>query len=290
MTFEIRLKLKMSLSQEKCVPVYCQYKFHNLHKHRTSYQKHGANIHFSDVNVILTGLMTPGELQEFLSGPPLEIEVHDRDRKLEETPKVQATFGSNGDKQSNATPFKRETVFNSHGIACLDLSELLLGKKRLKLNLPIKSCPAPPLSDRERSDSGRKMTDAVAMPQGHYFDANSQLKVKVEIACPLNETGICDGPFGRIIYLFRCNNLPVMTKLRTEIFRINAAAFHLGSRPLEAVERALSNYTINFKRDESKDLDFVTGFHVLDKKTHIFVLEGLKHKAVKRLWDAVPMK
>lgn len=274
MTYEIRLKLKFSLSQEKCVPVYCQYKFHNLNMHRTSYQKHGTDIYFRDVNVILTGLMTPEELQEFLSGPPLEIEVHDRDRKLEETPKT--------------------VVFNSHGIVCLSLSELLLGKRSLKLHLPIKCCPPPPLSDRERSAWGRKMTDKGAsrepMPQGHYFDANSQLKVKVGIACPLNETGTCDGPFGRIIYLFGCNNIPVMTKLRTEILRINAAAFHLGSRSLEAIERALSNYIINFKHDESKDLDFVTGFHVLDNTSHIFVLEGLKHNAVKRLWEAVPMK
>ncbi|KAM7402728.1 hypothetical protein PAMP_017942 [Pampus punctatissimus] len=274
--------------EEKCMPVYCQYKFHNLNMHRTSYQKHGTNIYFRDVNVILTGLMTPGELQEFLSGPPLEIEVHDRDKKLEETPKTQTTFGSD-DTQSNAAPIKQKMmVFNSHGIVCLNLSELLLGKRSLKLHLPIKCCP-PPLSDR-----GRKTADTGAsrepVPQGHYLDANSQLKVKVEIAYPLSETGTCDGPFGRIIYLFGCNNLPVMTKLRTEILQINASAFHLGSRSLEAIERALSNYIINFKHDESKDLDFVTGFHVLDKRTHIFVLEGLKHKAVKRLWEAVPMK
>nr|XP_020444289.1 uncharacterized protein KIAA1257 homolog [Monopterus albus]XP_020444290.1 uncharacterized protein KIAA1257 homolog [Monopterus albus]XP_020444291.1 uncharacterized protein KIAA1257 homolog [Monopterus albus]XP_020444292.1 uncharacterized protein KIAA1257 homolog [Monopterus albus] len=280
--------------QEKCIPVYCQYKFHNLHMHRTDYHKHGANIYFRDVNVILTGLMSPQELQEFLSGPPLQIEVHDHDRKLEEMPKTQFGMRSDGDAQSSVALFKQKMMdFNSHGIVNLNLSELLFGKKSIKACLPIKCCPQPLLLGRNRSTWSRKIMDTIAsrepMPQGHYFEANSQLKVKVEIACPLNvKNDSCEidsygRPFGRIIYLFDYNNFSVMTKLRSEILRINTSA------SLETTERCLSNY-INSKHDESKDLDFVTGFHVLDKRMHIFVLEGLKHKAVRRLWEAVPMK
>uniref|UniRef100_A0A3Q3N5H2 Si:dkey-57n24.6 n=1 Tax=Mastacembelus armatus TaxID=205130 RepID=A0A3Q3N5H2_9TELE len=269
---------------EECMPVYCQYKFHNLSIHRTNYYKHGTNIYFRDVNVILTGLISPQELHEFLSGPPLQIEVHDRDRKFEETPDTPAMLGmgSEDDMQSNSS------LVNPHGIVSLNLSGLLLGKKSIKEHLPIKCCPPPPLPYRERSVWNRKITDTVAirepMPCANYFEDNSKLKVKIEIACPLSVK--CDGPFGRIIYLFDYNNLAVMTKLRSEIRRINASAFNLGSCSLENIDSVLSNYIMTFKLDESKDLDFVTGFHVLDKRTQIFVLEGLKHKAVRRLCEA----
>ncbi|XP_068171925.1 uncharacterized protein FLJ43738 [Antennarius striatus] len=289
--------------QENCLPAYCQYKFHNLSVHRTNYHKHDTNIYFRDVNVIMAGLMRPEELQEFLSGPPLEIEVHDRDRNLQEkekTPKKLAA-GVDDDILYDVTHLRHKTkVFNYHGIARLNLSELLLGKKSLKMRLPIKCCPPPPLPGGRRRSWNNEMTDIAAsrepIPQGHYFVASSQLKVKVEITCPLrmknisSETEFLDGPFGRIIYLFDYNNVAAMAKLRSEILRINASAFHLRSNSPENIERALSNYIMNFEQDENKDLDFVTGFHILDKRTNIFVLEGLKHKAVKTLWEAVPMK
>lgn len=267
--------------------------------HKTNYHKHGTHIYFRDVNVILTGLMKPEELKEFLSGPPLEIEVHDRDRKLDTTSKTSAMFSrrSNHDNTCGEALLKQKTTdINSHGIANLNLSELLLGKKDLKVILPIKCSPPPQFVDKNQSSKTDRVASREPLPQGHYFDANSQLKVKVEIACPLTVKNIssdeesCDGLFGRIIYLFHCNNLSTMTKLRSEILGINASAFHLCSCSLESIGKALSNYGMNFTHDGSKDLDFVTGFHLQDKRTHIVVLEGLKHKAMKRLWEAVPMK
>ncbi|KAI9546648.1 hypothetical protein NQZ68_024546 [Dissostichus eleginoides] len=275
--------------QEKCVPVYCQYKFHKVNMYRTKNHEHGTKIFFRDVNVILTGLMSPEELKEFLSGPPLEIEVHDRDRKLEETPRTPAMLRARSDDDIRKA--KKAAIMNSYGIANLNFSELLLGKKSLKMQLQVKSCPPGNRKTLNTADQQQPM------PQGHYLEANSLLKVEVEIACPLNvkngsfEPQSCDGhPFGRIVYLFDYNNFSLMTKLRSEILRINASAFHLGSRSLETAQQALSNYIMNFKNDESEDLDVVTGFHVSDQRAQIFVLEGLKHKAVKRLWEAVPMK
>ncbi|XP_013764689.1 uncharacterized protein cfap92 [Pundamilia nyererei] len=280
--------------QEKCMPVYCQYKFHNLNEHRTNYHKQDTNIYFRDVNVILTGLMSRKELYEFLSGPPLEIEVHDRDQKSEALKTQTLGTASEHDIQFGGSVLQQKSsAINPHGIAKLNLSELLLGKKSLKVCLPVKCSPL--LLDRERSPHKRKMSEK-PMPQGHYYAANSQLKVKVEITCPFSvqndscDEDSCKGPFGRIVYLFGYSNSSAMTKLRSEILQINAAAFHLGSRSVENIETALSNYQMNFEHSETKDLDFVSGFHVIDKKTHIFVLEGLKQKTVKRLWEAIPMK
>lgn len=276
------------------MPVYCQYKFHNLNEHRTNYHKQDTNIYFRDVNVILTGLMSRKELYEFLSGPPLEIEVHDRDQKSEALKTQTLGTASEHDIQfSGSVLQQKSSAINPHGIAKLNLSELLLGKKSLKVCLPVKCSPL--LLDRERSPHKRKMSEK-PMPQGHYYAANSQLKVKVEITCPFSvqndscDEDSCKGPFGRIVYLFGYSNSSAMTKLRSEILQINAAAFHLGSRSVENIETALSNYQMNFEHSETKDLDFVSGFHVIDKKTHIFVLEGLKQKTVKRLWEAIPMK
>ncbi|XP_062320381.1 uncharacterized protein cfap92 [Osmerus eperlanus] len=302
--------------EEKCLPVYCQYRFHNLKVHRSKGREHRSNIYFKDVNVILTGLLSPGELQEFLQGPPLEIEVHDRDRKVEKPSSGPALFGTepNDDKLSSVilvsgkrttyNPLRAKTKqYNPYGVARLNLSGLLHGERCVKLNIPIECCRPPQLLGSERNEWEKKLTAMPgvvegapdhAMPMGHYLDANSQLKVQVEIACPFNMESGSEGalysPFGRIIYIFKYNNVSVVAKLRSEIQKINAAAFQLDSQSNETIERILSSYKMTAPERGSVDLDTVTGFHMLDKQIHLFVLEGLKHKAIKRLWKTVPIK
>ncbi|XP_055077983.1 uncharacterized protein cfap92 [Periophthalmus magnuspinnatus] len=268
--------------EEKCIPVYCQYQFHNLKKHRTSYEKHGDKIYFRDVNVIFTGLLNPRDLHEFLSGPPMKIEIHDRDRRRDDKTPVGLSCGFNG--ISTGATSKRKNDFNYHGVANLNLSPLLLGTTNFKVCLPIKSCTLPPDLDKTR--------DLSVLP-GHYIDANSVLKARIKLACPLNFSKNNNGStsealFGRVIYIFHRNNFAVMDKLRLEILKTNADAFQLDSYALENTENALSNYTTSFKR--SPDLDFVTGFHLVDKKTQIVAVEGLRRKAVKRLRESVAMK
>ncbi|KAJ3602585.1 hypothetical protein NHX12_030337 [Muraenolepis orangiensis] len=279
--------------REECLPVYCQYQFHKSTVHKTKPQRHSARVYFDDVFVVLAGTMGRGQLREYLTGPPLEIQVHDRDRKSIKPPKTRGLFGMKPDdgRLSIAAfdPAVTEAtqVCESYAVAHLDLSELLLGRKSLKVNLPIRSGPPPQLLGRERPMWDGKMMDLPGekpVEQGHYLNSNAQLKVKVEIAHPL--AGDADSAvesddcrlFGRIVFVFGSNNVSVLTKLSSEICKINMAAFNIGSCSLSPEE------------SESKDLDFVTGFHVQDEKMHLVVAEGLRLKAVQSLWETVPQK
>ncbi|XP_072521556.1 uncharacterized protein cfap92 [Salminus brasiliensis] len=289
--------------QQKCLPVYCQYKFHNLPVHRTKGQQHGSEIYFRDVNVILTGLLSTAELLESLRGPVIEIEVHDHDRKAEKPPTCPAIFGTElGDDKlaSAASATTRRTTHISklhhpYGVAKLNLSDLLRGHRCMNLSLPIRGQRAA----LDKSDWEGKLpekADALYvsednfMPMGHYIEANSKLRVKVEIAkllVPEPDQSEDPCPFGRIVYIFNYDNVSVRTKLRSVILRVNAAAFQLDSYSEETAQKALSTYRMNAKERADKKLNVLTGFHMLDRSLHLFILEGLKEQAIQQLWETV---
>ncbi|XP_034023610.1 uncharacterized protein FLJ43738 [Thalassophryne amazonica] len=64
----------------------------------------------------------------------------------------------------------------------------------------------------------------------------------------------------------------------------------MDSHSQENMARALSNYNLTFKQEQDTDVNFISGFYMLDRRRHIFVLQGLRHKALKRLWKAIPNK
>ncbi|XP_013043122.3 uncharacterized protein CFAP92 isoform X1 [Anser cygnoides] len=292
--------------QRLCVPTYCKYKFHNFPPHQTHGQIHGTHVYFKDVNVLLTGTMKPGELKRYLRGPPLEIEVHDRDRSMEDNTKMPCLFGEDqADKKVGevSLPACKSTIYNSfteskvwhpHGVAKVSLTDLLLGKKFLAISAPIHSCSVPNTGAFNKEDKNEKITESVdtsLLPMGHYLQSDSLLKVRVEIAVPLGmhaeiaDAQVTNYPYGYIIYIFGYSNSSLLHDLVEEITEINANALQLHSYPVHIIGMALAALILKTTLEKVSELDVVTGFHLLDGATHLFVLEGLKDKAIKRLWD-----
>lgn len=64
-----------------------------LEPHTTMGRDQHSEIYWDDVSVLLTGTLDPAYLHQLLSGPPLCMEVHDRDRILEKQKLKPALFG-----------------------------------------------------------------------------------------------------------------------------------------------------------------------------------------------------
>ena len=70
-----------------------KYQFHHLPEHHTPGHTHSRDITWDDSHVILLGTINREFLAEYLRGPPLTMEVHDRDRCLEKA-QEEAVFGT----------------------------------------------------------------------------------------------------------------------------------------------------------------------------------------------------
>ncbi|XP_062581954.1 uncharacterized protein LOC134243735 isoform X3 [Saccostrea cucullata] len=303
---------------EKCQPVFCRYQFHNQPEHCSVGREQKENVYWDDLNVVLLGTQENSELRQYLNGPPMEIEVHDRDRKPEGVKLKPTLFGDDleDEKISNVgtvasrrtvhNPFKgRNKPWDPYGVARVDLSELLLGHQYLHLTVPIQNCPIPDVFPSEEREDGRSVgvMGAVDGPvdrpfnAGHYVQSNSMLKLKVELAHPLttpeevaakeplSSTPQC--PFGRIIYIFGYKNTTILNLLETLVTEINAKALELDNMPPHVISAALSTYKLSLEQQRSRDLDIITGFQVMDGDKHVFVLEGLRDKAIEYVWENV---
>ncbi|XP_018095907.1 uncharacterized protein cfap92.L isoform X2 [Xenopus laevis] len=290
----------ISVLKDQCLPVFCQYQFHHQPLHRTRGRDHGTHVYFKDVNVILAGTFSPGELREYLQGPPLEIEVHDRDRRAVEGSSRPSLFGreTEDEKLSNvglvtskltvANPYReREELWDPYGSARVDMSELLHGAKYLNLCTPIQNCEAlDPIG--YNSDGKREIPGVTQIPVGHYVDAQSLLKVRIDIAVPLAlESEASDCPYGLIVYIFHEKKRHFLERLLLQICQINARALNVGGAPAASIQEALSMVGLREEQKDDASLDVITGFHVMDGELHLFVLEGLKEKGVRLLWETM---
>lgn len=293
--------------------MYCKYQFFKTPVHRTEGQPHGIHVHFQDINVIFLGAMQHSDLREYLEGPPMVVQVHDRDRKLEEYLRKPTLFGDDpldaylnlqaliSPEETESNPFESQNkIWDPYGVAQVSFADLLLGHKYLNLVVPIHSCEPKPThhgqDGRSRKVVGfRVPTDGFQhkpMPMGNYIEANSLLKLRVDIAVPLRARAEALDPeltgtqFGRIIFVFDSKKISLLHSLLQDITMINAKALDLEAYPIRNIQQILSAFKMRVKIQERQDLDVLTGFHLLDGKIHLLILEGLADQGLKRLWDS----
>ncbi|XP_045146072.1 uncharacterized protein KIAA1257 homolog [Echinops telfairi] len=289
-----------------CSPVYCRYQFYKTPVHETEGQPHGTHVHFQDINVILLGALSPSDLREYLEGPPMVVEVHDRDLKSEEYSRKPTLFGEDpldaclnlqaliSPKQTGHNPFESyNKKWNPYGVARVSFADLLLGHTYLNLFVPIHNCEAKPMSHGQdsRNRASRGHLQPGPMPMGNYLDANSLLKLRVDLAVPLRlraevlDQDLIGTQFGLIIFVFDSKNISLLHSLLQDITMINAKALDLDSYSLRSIQQILSAFKVRVKIEDQKDLDVLTGFHLLDGKFHLFILEGVADQALRQLWE-----
>nr|XP_037859403.1 uncharacterized protein KIAA1257 homolog isoform X3 [Chlorocebus sabaeus] len=295
-----------------CMPVYCKYQFHKTPVHKTKGEPHGTHVYFQDINVIFLGALHPSDLREYLEGPPMVVEVHDRDRKSEEFSQKPVLFGEDpldsylnfraliSPRETENNPFESQNkMWYPYGIAQVSFADLLLGHKYLNLAVPIHSCEVQPTHCSQ--DSRRRMAVGLGvprdghqhgpMPMGNYLEADSQLKLRVDIAVPLRAGARAANPdlggsqFGRIIFVFDFKKVSLLHSLLQDITMINAKALGLDSYPVRTLQQILSAFKMRVRVQEQQYLDVLTGFHLLDGKTHLFILEGLANQGLRQLWE-----
>ncbi|KAG9483675.1 hypothetical protein GDO78_009544 [Eleutherodactylus coqui] len=296
--------------QAKCIPVYCKYRFPDHPFHQTHGRTHGTHVFFRDVNVVFAGTMSPGKLREFLLGPPIEIEVHDRDQKIFQNISKPSLFGMEpeDEKLSNVglvtskstvhNPFmEQDSLSNPYGIAKMGLSELVYGATYLNISVPIHSCESPDAIEYYSDSKNSGIIGSVGngqifpLPVGHYLDAESLLKVRVDLAVPLSSEIVApDCPFGRIIYIFDYKNNELFQDLIGKITEINCRSLNLDPQPKYISLDVLSRVCLTDDQKGDTSLDVITGIHIMDGDLHLFILEGLRQSAIKELWETVPTR
>ncbi|XP_063662291.1 uncharacterized protein CFAP92 isoform X11 [Pan troglodytes] len=77
----------------------------------------------------------------------------------------------------------------------------------------------------------------------------------------------------------------LLHSLLQDITMINAKALGLDSYPVRTLQQILSAFKVRVRVQEQQHLDVLTGFHLLDGKTHLFILEGLADQGLRQLWE-----
>ena len=179
----------------RCEPVYVQYQFPTQAPFRTEGLPHNPSISFNSPNVILLGTLDQNILLEHIRGPPLVIEVHDRDIKLELEGTSKALFGLESQDDligthafsSNLTRGGPGRIYNSpYGTASVDLGVLLNGQLSMELTVPVVKGPrSNPEASTVKSDAMVRVKSEQVYP-GDYLDSGCELTIRMELSHQLS--------------------------------------------------------------------------------------------------------
>lgn len=193
----------MLIAHHRCEPVYVQYHFPTQTPFRTPGLPHGQTLSFGSPNVILLGTLCQNVLLEHLRGPPLIIQVHDRDSKVDQE-LSQALFGIESQDDligthafspdmSQMAASNKTKKFYPYGTAALDLSALLSGQALMEFTLPVVRGPrrSTELTQIEHSPSRSQLDSTLP---GDYLESGCEITITIELYHPLNFSIITNLP------------------------------------------------------------------------------------------------
>lgn len=146
-------------------------------------QLHGPVASWYRKFVVLTGHINREDFAHWLQyGPGLVIEIHDRDRKLQNNTPTDKLLADGSESlpdalQQAVSLGEGERPFDPHGVAVADLSPICRGARLVRATVPVLPCA-------ER-DAMQAATDAAIsgkpMHPGHYVAAGTTLELVVEM-------------------------------------------------------------------------------------------------------------
>ena len=188
----------------RCVPVYTCYQFSSsCPAHQSKSFPHSPTINFNDFHVILLGTFDPTLLAELLRGPPLLVELHDRDRRVvrNTSPTLfgreskDIVLGTHAFTRSSLSGGSQEAKkpWDPYGITRIDLSGLLLGQRVMQMKCPVVCGPrshahdhtSSPLVETEGDFGLMSCSQSICLPPGDYIGSHCELSVIVELTYPL---------------------------------------------------------------------------------------------------------
>ncbi|KAJ3188702.1 hypothetical protein HDU85_004416 [Gaertneriomyces sp. JEL0708] len=238
-----------------CHPVYTRFTFFSdTHVHQAVAQNaRGSKARLNNRHVILTGLMDEDTLRDDLLTKKLFIEAHIRD------------------------PDKRSQGWNMYGQAAFSLTDLAYGACSLEAIAPI--LPV-------RPQPGVKAT----LPQAFWVESAATLSIQVLSKYPIlantgNDTGLVQGLFGRVLVVAGADDVVIAQLINELVDTYNSSAIPSDQSRSDAEDFSRAPLTEDQKLDP--ELDILTGYHIFDTESRIFMIEGLLGGGIAKLLAAL---